>query len=431
MGQETIAQDEAETQALIRGKPSPKSAAARGSRGTFAALAFPNYRLWFAGQLVSLMGTWMQSTAQGYLVYELTLSPAYLGYVAFANGIPSWIFTLWGGLVADRMSRRNLLVLTQTWMMVQAFFLAWLTFSGRVQPWHIVALAFLLGIANAFDAPARQAFVVEMVSRETLTNAIALNSTMFNSATAVGPAIAGLTYAAFGPAWCFMINGISYLAVIAALLRMKLAPVPHAPRQASAAQQIAAGVRYVAGNQVVRTVILNLMVLSLFGISFQTLLPAWAVEILGGDATTNGFLQSARGVGAVAGALMIASMGSYAARGRLLLAGALAFPILLLVYSQVRWLPLALLVLVGIGWGFMTQANSSNALVQLHVPDELRGRVMSIFTLSFFGFLPLGSLLAGWVADSVGEPLTVILGGSIVLAFVVLVLVRMPELRRA
>jgi len=201
---------------------------------TFAALKYPNYRLWFWGQMVSLFGTWMQSTAQGFLVFQLTHSPAYLGYVGFAAGLPSWLFMLYAGVIADRMSRRTLLVITQTCMMVLAFIIAGLTFLGLVQPWHILVLALILGVANAFDAPARMAFVLEMVEREDLTNAIALNSAMFNSALVVGPAVAGITYAAFGPAWCFTINGFSFIAVIAALLAMRLRPQVVARRRASA-----------------------------------------------------------------------------------------------------------------------------------------------------------------------------------------------------
>ena len=177
-------------------------------RQTFAALKYPNYRLWFFGQLVSLAGTWMQSAALGYLIYQITRSPVYLGYVSFASGIPTWLFTLYGGVIADRVSRRALMIITQTSMMILAFILAALTFTAVVQPWHILLLAFLLGVAQAFDAPARQAFVLEMVEREDLTNAVALNATMFNLAVAVGPAVGGLTYAAFGHGWCFMLNGL-------------------------------------------------------------------------------------------------------------------------------------------------------------------------------------------------------------------------------
>ena len=401
------------------------------ARGTFAALQYPNYRLWFIGQMVSLVGTWMQGTAQGYLVYELTRSPAYLGYVGFAAGVPSWLFMLYGGVIADRMPRRTLLVITQTCMMLLAFLLAGLTFSGRVQAWHIIVLAFLLGTANAFDAPARQAFVLEMVDRQHLTNAIALNSTMFNLGTAIGPAVAGITYSLFGPAWCFTINAFSFLAVIAALLLMKLKPVEQVKRHETVLQEIRQGFRYVRANALVRAIILNLGVLSLFGLGFITLMPAWAVDVLGGDATTLGLLQSARGIGAVAGALMIAAVGSFIPREKLLAVGSLVFPLLLLVYAGVRWLPVSMAILVGIGWGFMVVINSSNSLVQIQVPDALRGRVMGIFTLTFFGLMPIGSLVAGATAARIGEPLTVVIGGVILLSFALWVRLRVPELRAA
>ncbi len=237
---------------------------------TFAAFKYRNYRLWFVGQLVSLFGTWMQITAQGYLVFQLTNSPVYLGYVAFASGIPAWLFTLYGGVIADRMSRRALLVITQAAMLVLAFILAMLTFTGWVQPWQIVVLAFLLGIANAFDAPARQAFVLEMVERQDLTNAIALNATMFNAATAVGPAVAGITYAAFGPAWCFTLNGVSFIAIIVALLMMRIKPQAMPARCVSAASDVMEGLRYVVAHPVIRALIGLVGVLSLFGVSLFT-----------------------------------------------------------------------------------------------------------------------------------------------------------------
>jgi MFS family permease len=399
--------------------------------GTFASLRYRNYRLWFIGQVISLVGTWMQVTAQAFLVYQLTGSPAYLGYVGFAAGIPAWLFSLYGGMVSDRMSRRNVMVLTQSAMMILAFVLAALTFTGRVQAWQIVVMAFLLGIANAFDAPARQAFVLEMVDREDMTNAIALNSTMFNLGTAVGPAVAGITYSAFGPAWCFTINGISFIAVIVALLMMHLKPVEHIQRATSALAEIRSGIRYVASDRRVRTIILNLGVVSLFGLGFVTLMPAWAVDVLGGDATTNGLLQSARGVGALAGALMLAAVGGFLPRGRLFTVGNLVFPALLFVYAFLRWLPLSLLCLVGVGWGFMVMANSSNVLVQTQVPDDLRGRVMSIYTLAFFGLMPFGSFIAGRLAERIGEPATVLAGALILLAFALWVRLRVPEVSAA
>jgi MFS family permease len=397
---------------------------------TFIALQHPNYRLWFAGQLVSLFGTWMQATAQGYLVFELTHSAAYLGYVSFAAGIPTWLLTLFGGVVADRIHRRNLLVITQTFMMLLAFTLASLTFLDLVLPWHVIGLAFLLGTANAFDTPARQAFVRELVGREHLTNAIALNSALFNSATAIGPAVAGVTYALFGPAWCFTINGISFLAVISALLLMKFERTPRSVQRSSAIEDIKTGFKYTASHPTIRILIAELGIVSLFGLGFITLMPAWAVNVLGGDVKTNGLLQSARGLGALLGALMIASLGAFHARGRLLTLGSFVFPGLLILYTLSRWLPLSLLLLVGVGWGFMVLVNLSNSLVQTQVPDELRGRVMSIFTLSFFGLFPLGSLFAGAVADRIGEPTTVLIGGMVVLVFAGLGWWHFPQIRK-
>jgi MFS family permease len=409
-------------------KPTMHLGLRRTASETFASLKYPNYRLWFYGQLVSLVGTWMQATAQGYLIYELTHSPVYLGYVGFAAGIPAWLFTLYGGLIADRVPRRTLLVVTQTAMMTLAFCLAGLTFTGWVRPWHIIIFAFLLGIANAFDAPARQAFVLEMVSRQDLTNAIALNSTMFNSATAIGPAAAGLIYAWLGPAWCFTINAISFIAVIIALLMMRLEKPILLVRKSSLMLDIRAGLTFVTTDKAVRTIILNLGIISLFGLSFVTLMPAWAVEILGGDASTNGWMQSARGIGALVGALMTAAVGRLHVRGKLLTSGNIVMPVFLLVFAGLRALPLSLLALLGIGWGFMVYANNANSLVQTQVPDELRGRVMGIYTLTFFGLMPIGALLAGVAAENLGEPLTVIMGALVLLFAALLVLWRVPVL---
>lgn len=397
---------------------------------TFAALKHPNYRLWFIGQLVSLVGTWMQTTAQGYLVFELTQSPAFLGYVSFANGIPAWLFMLYAGVISDRVSRRTLLVIAQSVMMILALILAALVFTGTVQPWHIVLLALLLGIANSFDAPARQAFVVELVSREDLTNAIALNSTMFNAGTVVGPAVAGVVYALLGPAWCFTLNGLTFLAVIAALLLMKLGPTPAPTQKTSTINQLKDGFAYVRGNKTVTLIIANMAAVSLFGMSVVTLIPAWAVTILGGDVTTNGLLLSARGLGALIGALMVAYLSRYNVKGRLWAIGSLVLPIALAIFSLVHWLPLSLVLLVLLGWGFMLVANTSNALVQTQVPDELRGRVMGIYTLTFFGAMPLGSLMIGEIADRFSEPLALILSAVILFIAAILIWIKAPRIRK-
>ncbi len=400
------------------------------ARETFAALSYPNYRLWFFGQMVSLFGTWMQSTAQGYLVYELTRSPAYLGYVGFASGIASWVFTIWGGVVADRVPRRGMIVVTQSASMILAFVLAALTFTRVVAPWHIVVLAFLLGVVNAFDAPARQAFVLEMVERPVLTNAIALNSTMFNIAIAVGPAAGGVVYAYLGPGWCFTVNGISFIAVIAALLSMRLPAWRPRSISASPFSDVKEGFRVVVGNRAILALIGLIGAMSLFGMSFATLVPAWAVKVLGGDSRTNGLLQSARGLGALIAALAIASAVSRGGRGRILVAGALAFPVLLAAFSFTRALPLSLLALMAVGASLIVVANLCNSLVQTLTPDAVRGRVMGIYLLVFFGFAPLGSLLAGQAAEHFGEHLTVGLAAALMLVSVLAVIARVPRLRK-
>jgi MFS family permease len=395
---------------------------------TFAALKYPNYRLWFIGQLASLVGTWMQVTAQGFLVFQLTNSPTYLGLVGFASGIPAWVFTLYGGVIADRMSRRNLLVITQTSMMILAFVLAGLTFVNLVQPWHIVVLAFLLGVANAFDAPARQAFVLEMVEREDLGNAIALNSTMFQSATVVGPAVAGITYALYGAAWCFTINAVSFLAVIVALLMMHMKPTVARARVTSAWHDLKEGLQYIAAHPVIRTIIALASVTSLFGLGYSTLFPDWAVVVLGGDAATNGWLQSARGAGSLIAALMVASLGRFKFKGKLLMAGSVVFPVSLILFAPITSLLPSLLVLLLVGWGFMVLFNMANILVQTHVEDDFRGRVMGVYSLTFGGLMPIGALLAGGVAEAVGAPLTVAGGAAITLVFALLVWWLVPRL---
>ena len=402
----------------------------RGASQTFAALKHRNFQLWFVGQLVSLVGTWMQVTAQGFLIYQLTQSPAYLGYVGFAGGSPSLLFSLFGGVAADRVPRRTLLVITQTMMMILAFIQAGLTFLRIVQPWHIIILAFLSGVATAFDAPARQAFVLEMVTREDLNNAIALNSMMFNLATVVGPAAAGLAYALIGAAWCFTFNGLSFIAVIVALLRMKL-KLPGLPNRVvtSALSDAKEGLSYVAHHPIVLTVIGLLGLTSVFGQSVVTLMPDWAVSILGGDAATNGLLQSARGLGALVAALMIASLGQSASKGKLFTLGSFVFPAVMLVFAGTRWLPLSLAALVGLAWGNMLFINMANTTVQANTPDELRGRVMSIYVLIFFGAAPIGSLLSGGLAELLGAPLTIALCAVAGLAAATVVWLRVPYLR--
>lgn len=415
-----------------RGSPAegvPPQTAERRWRKTFAALKYPNYRLWFWGQMVSLFGTWMQTTAQGFLVYELTHSPVYLGYVGFASGVPTWLFTLYGGVIADRFPRRTLLTITQTCMMVLAFVLAGLAFFHLVQPWHVILLAALLGVANSFDAPARQAFVGELVGREDLTNAIALNATMFHTATAIGPAVAGVAYALFGPGWCFTINGLSFIAVIYALRIMKLEPWARPLKKGRVFAELKEGIRYVVMHPVIRVLISIVAITSMLAMSLGTLIPAWAVNILGGGAALNGLLFSARGVGSLIGALTIATLGRITFRGKLLTFGSLTYPLLLFLFAYLRWLPMSLLVLAGAGTAMILVMNLANAMVQTSTPDHLRGRVMGAYTWIFFGFMPIGALWTGTIAQHLGEPDAVIINAMAAFAFAVAVFALFPKVR--
>ncbi len=395
---------------------------------TFSALRHPNYRLWFRGMLVSLVGTWMQNTAQGFLVFQLTNSPAYLGYVAFASGLPSWFFTLYGGVIADRIPRRRMIIITQSTMMVLAFIQAFLVFTGFVQAWHILVLAFFLGIANAFDAPARQSFVVEMVDRDDLTNAIALNSTMFNLATVIGPAVAGLTYAWVGPAWCFTINGISFIAVILSLALMKLPPKTIATAKGQAFALLREGLQYTKSNATIMGILFLVGTVSIFASGMLTLIPAWSVNVLNGDATTNGLLLSARGFGSMLAGLFIAWLSQYRVKGKALSTGSLILPVVMVLFALTRNQMFSLVFLVGIGFGFMLVLNNANAVLQTSLPDNLRGRVMSIYVMVFFGSQPIGSLLAGELAERAGEQLSVLVSSALLLACALIVRFRLPGL---
>jgi MFS family permease len=384
---------------------------------TFYALKYPNYRLWFCGQLISVFGSWMQMTAQAFLVYEITQSPAYLGYVGFAAGLPTWLFMLYGGVVADRIPRRRILIITQSTLMILAFILAALVFLHLVKPWHIIILAFAGGIVNAFDAPARQAFVMEMIEPDALTNAIALNSAMFNTAQALGPAAGGIIYAAMGPAWCFTINGVSFIAVIVALALMKLKPFKPRETDNSLVQDLKEGISYVLNHPTIRILVLTVAITTLFGRAFITLLPAWAVQILHGDARTNGFLQTALGLGALVGALFIASFSQHLSRGKLLTIGTFLFPVSIILFALSRFLPPSLLLLFFSGIAIIMIFNLCNALVQIHTPEAIRGRVMSIYSFVFFGFMPFAALWIGSTAHLLGEKIPVFTAASISLIY--------------
>jgi len=397
---------------------------------TFIALRHPNYKIWFLGQLVSLVGTWMQITAQGFLVFQLTNSPAFLGYVAFASGLPSWMFTLYGGVIADRIPRRKMIMITQASMLVLAFLQAGLVFANLIQPWHILVLAFLLGIANAFDAPARQSFVVELVDREDMTNAIAMNSTMFNMATIVGPAVAGFTYAWLGPAWCFTINGISFIAVIAALALMKLPAKTDLTMPGNVYSQLKEGLQYIRNDRDIIGIFTLVGIVGVFASGMLTLIPAWSVNVLHGDAATNGLMLSARGFGSMAAGISIAWMSHFRIRGKSLTTGSLLLPLVMLLFALVTDIPTSLIFLCLIGFFFMLVLNNANALTQTSLPDQLRGRVMSIYVLVFFGSQPVGSLVAGQLAEATSEPISVLVFAAGLFLCSLYIRLRLPNLRK-
>ena len=400
-----------------------------GLSRTFAALRHRNYRLFFFGQLVSLIGTWMQNVAQAWLVYELTNSPFKLGVVSFCAGVPVLLFSLWAGVVADRVPKRPLLVVTQTVMMTLAFILAADMFLGTIQWWHIAIMAFLLGTANAFDGPTRQAFVVEMVGRNELMNAIALNSAMFNTARIVGPALAGIILAAVGAAWCFVLNGVSFLAVIAGLVLMDVKPYVGAIPTESPLKQMREGVSYIWHHPTVRPLITLVAVSNMFALGYMALLPAFAQDVLHAGKVGYGFMSTAIGVGALAGALVIASLGDYQRKGLILTAGNLLFPVMVIALSLSKSFHLTMGCLVVAGFGFMAQNATANTLVQTTVPDTLRGRVMSIYMMVFVGFFPIGSLIAGAMAERFGVPVGAAFGGIIALAYGIYLAWRAPEIR--
>ncbi len=388
----------------------------------FPAFRHRNYRLFFFGQMISLIGTWMQNVAQSWLVYILTGSPFYLGLISFVSAVPVLLVSPWAGIVADRVPKRNLLILTQSTMMALALVLAALAFPGWVRPWHIVVLSFLLGLANTFDAPARQAFVVELVGREDLMNAIAMNSALFNSARIIGPSLAGIVLAAFGPAWCFLLNGISFLAVIFGLMGMRVSDHPGPGVEHSPLAQLREGFQYVWYHRTVRTLIFMVAVSNLFASGYSVLLPALARDVLGGSEITLGLLTTAVGVGALMGALLVAVLRRPGYAGLLLRAASLLFPGLVIGLAFASQLPLALLLLVGIGVGFAVQNALANTMIQHLIPDALRGRVMSLYTLVFFGLFPVGALLSGGLAQALGVSFSIATGGGIALALEIIAL---------
>jgi MFS family permease len=372
------------------------------------ALQHRNYRLFFSGQLVSLIGTWTQSVAQTWLVYRLTGSALLLGTITFCQQAPIFVFATLGGAVADRFPRRTVLVLTQCAAMTLAFVLAALTLGGSVKLTHIFVIAALLGVVNAVDIPTRQSFVGDMVDRENLMNAVALNSSMVNGARIVGPAIAGFAIRAFGEGWCFVVNGLSFVAVIVGLLAMRDLPVPAPKPETSAIERVLEGFRFVGDHARVRSLFVLFGVTALVGMPYSTLLPVFASKVFHGDAHTLGMLMGATGVGALVGTLTLAARRKIAGIHAWIGAACVIFGATIALFALSRTLWLSMLILVPLGTAMMIQMSATNTLVQTMTPAPLRGRVMAIWAMIFMGMSPFGALLAGALATAIGPTPTLV-----------------------
>ena len=398
---------------------------------TFRALGHRNFRLLWTGQLVSLTGRWMQSVAQGWLVLRLSDSPLALGFVGFCTFAPILLFARVAGVAADRVPRRKALMWTQGAAMLLAFVLAALTWSDVVRVWQVALIAFGVGIAGAFDIPIRQSLLQDLVGREDLPNAIALNSLAFNGARLIGPAVGGFVLAAWGEASVFLINGLSYLAVLISLVRMRLEPLPENRRTSSWVLEIREGIHWVKGNSKARVFLTLVMVTSVFGLPYTILLPIFARDILDVGSRGLGFMTGATGLGAMIGALYLAGRDSTQSRGGLIASAIGLLGASLIAFSLSRSFALSLGLLVLIGAAMIAQLATSNTLLQLLAPAELRGRVVGYFMLAFMGMAPLGSLLAGLVARGAGTPAAVLIGGAVCLVTGVWFATRLPALRRA
>ncbi|HWW59936.1 MAG TPA: MFS transporter [Thermoanaerobaculia bacterium] len=395
------------------------------------ALRHRNFKLFFAGQLVSLVGTWMQQVAQSWLIYRLTGSSLLLGAIGFAGQIPAFFLGPLGGHVADRNDRRRVLILTQTLSMTLAAILAVITLTGVVREWHLFVLAALLGTINAFDIPTRQAFLVELVDREDLINAIALNSSMFNGARVVGPAVAGLLVATIGEGWCFFANAVSYIAVIGGLVMIRVRRSVLPERTASAVRNIIEGFRFVAVTAPVRALLIMIGVMAFTAMPYSVLMPLFADRILHSGARGMGILMGASGIGALFGSIALALRTTVKGLGRWVALATAAFGGGLIAFAYSRSFVLSTIVLVPVGTAMIIQMASSNTLIQSMVPDALRGRVMSVYSMMFMGMGPFGALLAGSIAERAGAPATVAAGGAITIIAAIVFGIRLPVLRTA
>jgi MFS family permease len=407
------------------------------------ALRHRNFQLFFSGQLISLTGTWMQTVAQSWLVYKMTGSGLLLGSIGFASQIPVFLVAPIGGLVADRSNRKHVVIGTQVASMILAFILAALTLTHRIHVWHVFVLAALLGVVNAFDIPGRQSFLVDMVGREDLMNAIALNSSMFNGARVIGPAVAGVLVARLGEGWCFFTNAVSYIAVIAGLLLMRVNAPARAAANVSPFDHIAEGFKFVNRTAPIRALMILLGVVSMTGMPYVVLMPIFADKILhhGGQelasligshdlgAVRLGILMGAAGVGALFGALTLAGRSGVKGLGHWIATCCAGFGISLILFSFSTSFWLSVFLLLPVGYFVMLQMASSNTLIQVMVPDALRGRAMAVYSMMFMGMAPLGALLGGALSDRLGAPITVAIGGFISVMGAWWFSVQLPKIR--
>jgi MFS family permease len=399
----------------------------------FAGRAFHyrNYRLFFMGQGISTIGTWMQQIAMSWLVYRLTDSAFFLGLIGFTSQIPTFILGSFAGVLIDRVHRRNLIFVTQILSTIQAFLLAFLTLSGYVQVWHLVCLSLFLGSINAFDMPTRQSFVVELVEdKKDLGNAIALNSFMFNSARLIGPSIAGVLLSLTNEGICFLINAVSFFATIMMLLAMKIPKRTIAAQSSPLFHNLKEGYAYAFGFPPIRYALLLLALVSLMGMPYVVLMPVFARDILHGGPRTLGFLMAAGGTGALIGALHLASRRSVLGLGRLIVIASSTFGAALIAFSFSRSIPLSLIIMFFAGSGMITHGASTNTILQTIVEEDKRGRVMSFYTMAFMGMAPLGSLLAGFLASRIGAPNTLMIGGAVCIVGSLLFLSRLSLMRK-
>jgi len=397
----------------------------------FRALRYRNFRLFFSGQGISLIGTWMQAIAMSWLVYRMTNSALMLGIVGFSSQIPTFIVSPFAGHIADRFNRHRILIITQVLSMVQALLLAVLTLSGAIQVWHIIVLGVFLGCINALDIPARQSFVVEMVEKkENLGNAIALNSMMFNSARLIGPAIAGILIAVVGEGICFLINAISFLAVIWSLLAMKIERRSTERGPSDMMHGLREGFSYTFGFPPIRFILSLLAVISLMGTSYAVLMPVFAKDILKGGPQTLGLLMAGGGIGAMAATVYLASRKSVVGLSRLIPISSALFSVGIILFSLSHSTTLSVSLLAIAGFGFMAHMAASNTIVQTITDDDKRGRVMSFYTMAFMGMTPIGSLLAGLLASKIGAANTLMLGAACCILASAVFATKLPIIRK-